>query len=213
MATFESEMEPKPQSKGCGTKVLVILGIVFVVLAVVCCGGAGILYYMIKPTITEDPAEVRAKTAEIAAIEIPDQLEPTTAMSMKIPLNDIGVTMVTYTDEDTGGFLSMSMLAAEGLAPGKEAEMRRGFEQMTNQQNVQGPENIEATEESEVTMEIRGETATFTISKGAGQQSGGSRIAVVGTFQGKEGPTVFVLNVDAEQFSEEEVIEMLESIK
>jgi len=195
MATFESEMEPKPQGKGCGRKVLVILGIVFVVLAVVCCGG----YYIFDLTITGDPAGVRAKTAEITEIEIPDRLEPKMAMSVKCPFTDSTSTIVMYTDEDTNDSPSMCMLAAN--AP------------MVDQWQVQGPENIEATEESEVTMEIRGETATFTISKGAGQQSGGSRIAVTGTFQGKEGPTVFILNVDAEEFSEEEVIEMLESIK
>jgi len=37
---------------------------VFVVLAVVCCGGVGIFYYMVKPTFTEDPAEVRAKRVQ-----------------------------------------------------------------------------------------------------------------------------------------------------
>ncbi len=84
---------------------------------------------------------------------------------------------------------------------------------MVDQWQVQGPEDIDVEESQEKTMEIRGETATFTISKGVGQQSGGSRITVVGTFQGKEGPTVLILNVDAEEFSEEEVIEMLESIK
>jgi hypothetical protein len=216
MATFDNEMEPTQQptqSKGCGMKVLVILGLVFVVMALACCGVGGYFYYTMKPVVTEDPTEVRAKTAEIAEIEVLDGLEPQMAMSMTIPIKNIDMAMVVYSDGTTSSALTMLMFSVDNLSDAEQAEMHRAFEQGTSQHNADGPEGINVEETQEKTIEINGQETTFIVSKGTGQQSGNARIMAVGTFQGKAGLTTVVVNVDAEKYPEEEVVKMLESIK
>jgi hypothetical protein len=91
--------------------------------------------------------------------------------------------------------------------------MRQFLDQATGQQSRQEPEGVNVEESQQKTIEINGQEATFTISKGTGQQSGNARIMATGTFQGKAGLTTVVVNVDAEKYPEEEVVKMLESIK
>jgi hypothetical protein len=216
MATFDNEMEPvqqPTQSKGCGMKVLIILGLVFVVMALACCGVGGYFYYAMKPVVTEDPTEVRAKTAEIAEIEVLDGLEPQMAMSMTIPFKNIGMAMVVYSDTTTSSAVTMLMFSVDNLSDAEQDEMRRAFEQGTSQQNADGPEGINVEDTQEKTINIRGQEITFIVSKGTGQQSGNARIMATGSFQGKAGITTVVVNVDAEKYPEEEVVKMLESIK
>lgn len=56
-----------------------VLGIGAVVL-VVCCGGGGVAVWQftqfVKNAATEDPVKIRAQTAEMVDMEIPDKYEP-----------------------------------------------------------------------------------------------------------------------------------------
>ena len=62
-------------------------------------------------------------------------------------------------------------------------------------------------------MEIRGQQAAFTIVTGKGVRSGVPRIEVQGTFQGKTGPAMLLLDADATRLPEGEVLKMLDSIR
>jgi hypothetical protein len=61
--------------------------------------------------------------------------------------------------------------------------------------------------------EIRGQPATFALMKGTGDQSGSERIQVVGFFRGKQGDAMLMLDVDTEKYSEEDIVEMIDSIE
>lgn len=81
-------------------KVLIILGTIFLVFAVLCCGGISIIYYQLKNAVSTDPNVVKATTGEIAQIDIPDPLKPKMSMNMKnvLGVNKVIRQMVIYND-------------------------------------------------------------------------------------------------------------------
>ena len=44
------------------------------------------LFFWFKGLVSEEPAVITRVTAEIAQIDIPDELEPAVSMDMKVPL-------------------------------------------------------------------------------------------------------------------------------
>lgn len=110
---------------------------------------------------------------------------------------------------------SMMVLAAVGqsFAGQNDARLRQQLDQSLRQQGMDDKEALVIENSYAKQYTIRGKLATFQITKGKGEKSHASRIEVAGSFQGKVGPAMLMLNADAEKVSEEEVVQMLESIK
>jgi hypothetical protein len=113
-------------------------------------------------------------------------------------------------DQDDRGMLMLS-----GRGEVVDPRTRQMIDQVMRQQGVdeKNQERLENSQESHKDLQIRGEKATFTITKGTGSQSKTPRIQVQGTFQGINGPAVLVLDADARKISEDDVHKMLESIR
>jgi hypothetical protein len=211
-------MQP-PQKPGMSTasKVLIVLGIVFGVACVLCCGGGIGFYFFAKSyiadAISKDPVKIAAVTEDITLIEIPDELAPTVSINMKIPFTDQPVmVIVVYADKETDSGLVLVALGNE-LGSQDEAQMRRSINQQLRQQGLGEQEGILIEESYQKEVEIRGQPATFTITKGKGSESGTPRIGAAGVFQGKTGSVMLILNADAEKFPEEKIVEMIELIE
>jgi len=197
-------------------KVLIILCVVFGGLLVLCCGGMALVGYKftseMKESMSQDPQAIAAKTEEIARIDVPAGLAPQASFDMKIPLTDQRLMVwVVYADKKSDSML-MLFAMGETLAQQNQAQMRQSIDQSLQQQNMQ-QEQITVDESYTKELEINGQPATFVIQKGTGKDSQTRRIQVSGVFQGKTGPVMLMLNVDAEKFSEEEIVKMLESIQ
>lgn len=208
---------PRKPGMSTGAKVLIVLGIVFLVLLVLCCGGLMLSGYFMQrwasDMASDDPATIVEVTNGITQIEIPEELEPTASIDMKVPFSDQTIMVsVVYQDEETGSVL---ILASMGDAFGSEnqAQMRRSIDQSLRQQGMGDQEDMVIEQSYQKDVEIRGETATFTIAKGVGKESKTPRIQVTGVFQGRSGPVMLIFNGDADKFSEDEVVQMLDSIK
>ena len=197
-------------------KVLIILCVVFGGLAVVCCGGMAILGPMfaskMKESVSDNPQQIAAKTAEMAQIDVPAVLAPKASFDMKIPFTDQRMMLwVVYADQNSD---SMLMLFAMGdmLAKQNQDQMRQSIDQSLQQQNMRQEQiTIERTSTKE--RQINGQPATFTIQHGKGKDSQTERIQVSGVFQGKTGPVMLMMNVDAQKIGEEEIVKMLDSIE
>jgi len=213
MATADVESdfgtEPQPQGKGCGKKAVIIIGIMFAILALVCCGGLGYIIYVVRPTITEDPSEVVAKTAEIADIAILDGLEPKAAESMIIPFANIELTEVEYSDETGQDFVFMFVASVQNLDDIQMEEFHRILTQATSEHKRKVPEILNVSQSRDEIITVGGEPAALTISHGTGQRSNRPRLEVTGVFEGKIGTSKLIVNVDAEKYSEEDVLKML----
>ena len=89
MNPYDSPESGKPGMSGTA-KVLMVFGIGFVVLAVLCCGGVGFFgywgYNLAKNAMSQDPETIRRVTDEIVTIAIPDAFEPQMSMDMKAPV-------------------------------------------------------------------------------------------------------------------------------
>ena len=213
MTSEVTQPPPKTGMSG-GAKLLIILGVGGGILVLLCCGGAiGTMVYMGTSMVSDKPDVVVAKTDEIIQIEIPDQLEPKMSFDFKVPFSGQRVMLWTvYLDEETQSVLILFAMQ-NASASGDPEEMRRAMDQQLSQQGMGGQEEIRIEESYTKDVEIRGEKATFTISKGVGEDSGKPRIQVMGVFKGETGAVILMLNVDAEKYTEEEVIEMLDSIE
>lgn len=210
------QMQPQKRGMSTGAKVLIALGIVFLVLFVLCCGGVFLVGYLgvsyFGETISQDPAKIATVTDEITQIEIPEGLSPQMSMDMKIPFTDQRImVMAVYADEPSNSTLVL-MAMGEQFAGQNEAQMKQSAEQQLRQQGMQ-QEEVLIEESYQKEVEIRGEQATFNILKGRGAESQAARIQVTGVFRGEDGPVMLILNADATKFGEQQVIEMIDSIR
>jgi hypothetical protein len=207
------ELRPVPKRKMSTTaKVLIILGLVFGVLVVLCCGGVIWVIYSVAHSFSDDPATTATVAAQITDIDVPDGLRPAGSMDMKLPIVGRIMAAAFYQDTTTHSGLILLQMKAE-YRDSDEAEIRRLFNQSLGQQNVPEEEEVLIQESSQKQVVIRGQPAAFTIAKGKGAKSGNARIQVTGLFPGKTGVAMLMINADAKQYPEETIIKTIESIK
>lgn len=217
----ESPLPMQKQGMSGGAKVLLVLGIIFLVLILLCCGGVAVFFlwartYMGK-AMTTDPAAVRQVTARIASIEIPDVLQPQFAMDMKIPFTDrTMMTMVGYGDQSKRNIL---VLTAMGDAFGvqNQAQMEAQMEQSLRNQGMGQQGDVNISERNVREIQVRGQPATFSFGKGTQKDPNTGaerpRIEVTGTFQGPNGIVMLMVQADDETLGEDAIVKMIESIK
>ncbi|MFZ5829378.1 MAG: hypothetical protein ACOY3P_04790 [Planctomycetota bacterium] len=198
-----------------GTKVLIVLGVVLGVCALLCCGGVIFsAFYMgrqFAKAMTTDPADIQRIAGEIATVEVPESLSPKAGMDMSVPFTGQPMMkMVVYGDAADRSTLLM-MALDRSLSGQNEAQMREQMDVAMRQQG-NDPKQIQIQESTTKEVEIGGQPTTFTISKGT-NPDGKQRFLVQGSFEGRSGPTVFVLNADPEQISQEQAEQIIESIR
>lgn len=213
MNPYDTPEHSRPGMSGT-TKVLLGMGIGCGVLVLLCCGFFGASTFWLVRTaqqaLTEDPNEIRRLTDTIVAIKIPESLPPKAGMDLSLPI--VGtkfMTWVAYGVEDDRNGLFLAQFA-EGLV--KEEDMRTQWKDSMRQSGQHEWDDIKVEESDKVDIPINGSPATFTISKG--QDSKDKEVwQVMGSFHGKGGPAMLVLKVDTEDFSREQLSEILNSMK
>jgi len=198
-------------------KVLLVLGIIFLVFIVLCCGGlvlSGVLmgsYF--ANAVSEDPAVIRQVTKQLAEIDVPEGLKPTASLDMKVPFSgERMMTWVVYADKSSDSTVVLGAMGKMFQQPGQEEQMQLQMEQSLRQQGLQGKQQLAESESSQKEIMVRGKPASFTITKGQGENSK-PRIQVVGSFQGSDGRVLLIVSVDAEKYSEDTITKMIESIR
>jgi hypothetical protein len=199
-----------------GTKVVLILLIVFGGLALLCCGGGVLAFVYFNKSVSADPKVIGQVTQQIARIDIPAALKPTGSFDMKVPFTGQRIiTGVVYIDNSSNSSLFLAALGAQGSQTNRD-QMRRQMEQSFRQQgfNVQADQPGDWESHGyEKEIEVRGQKATFQFTQRKEAKTGATRIDVVGTFPGDEGPTMLILSADTKVVSEEQAVQMLQSIK
>ena len=224
MSTQEPNFDPnvmhiQPPKKGMsgGMKALLIVGIIFGLLILLCCGGlVGFGIYMrsyVSDAMSQDPIVIAERTARFVEMEIPPQLSPMMSFDMTIPFSDEALMVwVVYADEPSGSTLMMASLGPM-MAQQNQDDVRQQLEQSMRQQGVAAGEGADEWEGSVKEIEVRGEPVAFDFSVGKNTDTGAQRIEVSGMFEGKSGPVMLIVSADAEVIDEEAVVEMIESIK
>ena len=213
MNPYDTPEYSRPGMSGT-TKVLLGMGIGCGVLVLLCCGFFGASTFWLVRTaqhaLTQDPEEIRRLTDQIVNIKIPESLPPKAGMDLSVPI--VGskfMTWVAYGVEDDRNGLFLAQFA-EGLV--KEEDMRTQWKDSMRQSGQNDWDDIKVEESDKVDVPINGSPATFTIAKG--QDSKSKEVwQVMGSFHGKGGPAMLVLKVDTDDFTREQLFEILNSMK
>lgn len=208
----------KPGMSG-GTKVLIGAAIGCSVIVVLFCAGlAGLGLYLgnwAQKGMSTDAAAVREMTASMAKIDVPAGLEPAMAVHFKeLPwgqdVRGVMPKFVTYSDPAT-----QSQLILASSADRTSSQNRRQMREQVNamQGKPAEDETLQVEKTYPLTVEIGDEEVEFTVTKGKTPSTEKKRLQVSGEFEGNDGPVVLFLSVDADKYSEETVVKMLESIE
>ena len=204
---------PLKTEKGCGGKLLIFLGVLFLLLVVLCCGGILVSGWYFSNSVSEDPDQIAALTQEILEIDVPEDLRPKVAFDMKVPFSGQKVmTWVVYADEATGSMLLLASFG-EALQGQNQDQLTAQLEQSLRQQGLAPEENVPHWERSTREIEVGGEPVSFNFATGEVADSGKRRIEVTGTLERADGPVLLTFSGDAEKFPEEAIVEMIESIR
>jgi hypothetical protein len=211
--------EPQRTGMSSGTKWLLGLGIGCGVVVLLCCGGiVGLGYFgarFASQSIVENPAEVVAISNEIATIDVPPELKPTMALPLKMPFTGQPImTMVVYSEAGANKGEG-ALFLAEFFGPYESTDQKKFQQQMEDALSKQGRKKgeIEVAESRQLQLDIHGEPASFVIQKGEDRDSHRKAVQAVGTFKGKHGTAVLVLQLDADKHTTQEVEKILRSIK
>ncbi|MEX0979176.1 MAG: hypothetical protein WDZ48_10005 [Pirellulales bacterium] len=211
---YDSPETVRPGMSG-GTKVLLGLGIGCGVLVLLCCGVFGIGGYFfgrsVQHAMSEDPATIRNVTDSIVTIEIPPPLEPKMSLDWTMPILDRKVmTMAIYGDKQDHSGLVLFQLA-EDLGDREAMDMQ--FRNSLRQSGRSQWKEVELKASETFKTEINGSPAEFTLGVGKDEKSGREVAQATGTFSGKGGPAMLFLQVNAKDFTKDQVMEILKSMK
>ncbi len=210
-----------PPPKKSGSKTWLILGVVLGICVLICCGGGVALMTYIGTQAaglaSVDPVEVNKAQAEIVTMDVPAEIPP----KFKLNLAMFGQQLALLVYYGAPGDDNLVWLAGSGntlqqQGQGNPDAIRAQLEtQLVAQgQNAQAGtfKTLSETTQRDVEVTVNGETSKIALEEGA-DSAGKKYVQASGMFQGKTGPALIKIQVDAEKFSAEQVEAMLKSMK
>tara|TARA_R110002111_G_scaffold262875_1_gene342481 strand:- start:22996 stop:23661 length:666 start_codon:yes stop_codon:yes gene_type:complete len=205
----EFSAQPK-KGMSTGVKVLLILLGLGGGCLLLCCGG---LFYAarnmdIKMKVTEKKAEIIAIQNEITDITIPDIFKPQAGVTFSVIGK--GMQMALFEPESKQGILILMSLTVpdDGML-----DMEKEFRSSLNNQNQnQNQRKLDITKEEQREFTIKGKKLNFTFAEGTDEEKTEFH-QITGVFPGKNGPAFLMLQIQSEEYNEEEIVKMIESIK
>jgi len=200
-----------------GTKVLLIVLIVGGILVVLCCGGLVLLGVLGKSyfenAVSQDPAIVRQRTAEIVNLDIPGDFQPAVSFDMKVPFTGQSMMLWTvYEDKGSGSNLAIAQLG-EMFNQQNQQQMRDQLEQSLRQQGMAQQQAAGPRDTQQKEVSIQGKPVMFTFTKGKAQNTGKARLDVVGAFPSRGKTVMVMMSLDGEKYDEARATKILQSIR
>ena len=207
----EGDVSRSPAKKGMstGAKVAIILGCVFGVCALLCCGVGGYFMYKASQAVTMDPVQIAAiQQTMLTNIDLPADYAP--KMAMDFTMAGQGMKMAIYSpgagqEPDPTQMLMLMQMKITA----DEAQMQQELERSGGGQ--QNQINVESSETKMVTID--GTERSVRFAKGKAQQGGAAVRQVSAVFPGKEGTVLLNWIVPEETWDEAAAMQLLQSIK
>lgn len=203
----------KPQSGGCGTKLVMTVGICFAVFGVLVCAGGYFFVQKMKDAITTEPAKIQEISDSVVDLDVPPLLKPQFGMNFKMA--GTGMSMAIFADEASGSSMFlMSVPAPYDPASADVENVKRDMEQQQQQQN-QGQQQkiIELEEQEEIEKDVNGRVGKFLVGRGK-DAAGVDHIQVLGIFESKSNEMGMLnLVVPEEHMDMEAGRKLVESVK
>jgi len=211
--------QPRSGCGGCLGKFLIFLGIVFVLIFALCCGGVFYFRSYVTSSISQQPAEVQAIGDEIASLRVPAPLEPVGGGRFKIPF--VGTLIAegaAYSDKEHKCVLILGSFG-QALDQNTKDKLLESLKSGQFQQNSAAKDKNDSNEElkdvtkSHVERTIRDQKGNFEITEGVGVRTNKRKIRVQGAFLGKTGPAILIIEAEEGTLSLEKVKELIDSIE
>lgn len=203
---FDDAPPPKRGMSG-GKKILLILLCIFGGIMLLCCGAGAYLFNKVKNASSDDPVVIKRVTQEIVTIDVPGEFNPMVAVVVDVPVIP-KVKMVVYqgATEDTTLMLMQLDVPPDEVEQGDVRQKMR--EQGGNAGELRNAEVMPAKE-----FVINGKTVQFDITKGVSENTNEKVVQIQGVFQGKDGMVILLMQIPEQDYKEENVVQMLKSIK
>jgi hypothetical protein len=216
-----------PQKTGMSTtsKVLLGTGIGCVVVLALCCGTFGLFIFSFVRTMenakVDDPQQIQELSQDIVSIDLPPTLKPRIGMDVKLPF--VGMPMIAgviYSDKEGGDpddedleHHNVVMYGQLGQAFSDDPNMREQLDNFKREGHGHSEDDFQVESSEVFDTTINGEPAQFTINKGRVNESDDERWQVMGSFQGKGGPAILLMHLKTADFTKEQVLAILKSMK
>ena len=199
---------PKP---GMSTGMKVLIGVLIAggVMLLLCCGGIVFVTSRVYSMTTDDPAKIQEIKEQIAQIDLPQEWRPVRGFDggfFGFQLDSAIYEKVIYKKGDA--VFMVMQVDVPGAVP--EEQLREEIRHSMHQQGQNSEIEVESKEER--TLTIAGEETIFEFVKGT-TQDGREVRQVSGTFSGRGGPAFLFYRVPEEDWNEDQVIDLLESIQ
>lgn len=199
-----------------GAKLLLILGVLFLLCALVCCGGIAIVGYQasayMKDAVSTDPVTIEQRRAELLDMSVPEGFAPEVSVDVKVPMTDSRLmTIVAYQDGPDNSLVLVGV--GDMLSDMPQDQMEQEIENSLQQQGIGQPAPGIEWDVSEKDFEIGGKPTKFVYRTAKNEDGDATQFHVTGTVDGKRGPVLVVITAEAENLSEEQIDQFIESIK
>lgn len=199
--------EERPAQKrgmSAGAKVLIVLLSLAGVVVLLCCGVG--LYIFASSERHANPEVVREKTAEILEIDVPEAFVPREAVHANLIVWEIDVVMYALEDNPRG-----KLVLGKVKGPGMDqAEMQMEMRRALGDPEGAGELTITRSETRE--FEIRGEEVSFLFGE-ATDEAGNEYRVVRGSFPTDDGQGFLSVQIPPENYDEDVIVDMIESIR
>lgn len=215
---YQPGMPPPRQGMSTGTKVLLILAIVFGILLVLCCGGVIMLGWWGQSYATKamsnDPAKIRALTQELLPMTVPAELQPQQMLDMPVPFTDQKMMrMAIYAHQPSSSTLALMWFNA-AMAQQNQGQMEQQMREQMRQQGANPDQQGNWERDSSVRqIQVRGQAVDFNFTRLTDPETKKTRLELNGMVPGEGGPVMVSASVDESVISEERLIGTIESIK
>lgn len=196
------EHRPKP-GMSTGMKILIILLVLCGGALAVCCGGAFFFVNKARDAMTQEPAKIRQIQEQITAINVPEDWQP--EIGMNFTAFGTGMQMAVYKGDSPHEQLMLMQMQVSG------ANVQNAKQQFRMQAQQQGNEEIRIESTETKTFTINGEEVDFVFAKGTTEQGTPVR-EVTGTFPSRKGIGYLLLLVPEEEWDEEKITNLIQSI-
>ncbi len=185
---------------------LTAFGVVSLCCVLGCCVGWIGLAMVFGPIYTKEPSEVEAVAQRMAALQLPPHFQPTWGWSADHSL--MWFQMARFDHNAKRGLLLVGELHIRPMKNTLEQEqLQQLIEDSSPDLRLIDPKQSESRK-----LTIRGVEATFEIVTGEDRASTTKLRQVKGSFRGREGIVLLILQAEAEQLSDEAIEGLLSSL-
>ncbi len=218
---FVAPQVVEKQGMSGGARVLLVLGGIFGLCLLLCCGGVITLAIKgpklvedyVDNAVSEDPVVIAQRREELLDIDIPESFKPKGSMDVVIPFVDKRAMMIVAYEGDPSSNSVVLVGLGDAFSEMSPEEMEIKIKESLEKEGLGQPENDANLENKTKNFTIGGRKTTFVYGTEVDEEGNAIRFHVTGTVRGKQAPVFVMITADADKFSEEDLDKIIESIE